>query len=122
MIDIDAVKARVSDIMHRFPSMTGTITRPGVDDYGQPTDEDVVVGTLPLWWKTPDTGSGFGIEEKGQTFAEDGARWACALVDDMPAYRRGDKVTIGGERYRIANTQPRMARIFLQLIYEGDAT
>lgn len=115
MIDIDGLKAQVSDILHRFPSVTATVTRPAVDAYGQPTDSETSLGTVELWWKTPDTGKGFDLSERGLTYDEDDARWACLLNDSLPDVQRGDHVTIGSETYTIANRQTWMARVFWQL-------
>ncbi len=118
-INIPQLKAQISDILHRFPSVTATVTRRTLDGYGQPTDQDTVLGEVEMWWRTPETGAGFRTAERGQTYDEDGARWACAMLDDtLPDVQRGDTVTIGGVRYRIGNRETRLARVFWQLIQE----
>lgn len=119
MIDISGLKKQISDVMHRFPSVEATVYRERLDGYGQPNGAVRLIGTVEMWWKTPETGDKYAIERKGQTFSEDGARWACALESaDLPAVKRGDIVQIGQERYRIGNTEVRIARVFWQLIPE----
>ena len=120
MIDITALRTQISDILHRFPSVTGEIRRRTLDSYGQPTDTETVIAQEELWWRTPDTGDKWAIAEKGQTFSQDNARWVCALLtDDTPDVKRGDVIVIGGETWRVANIQPRLARVFWQLVPEG---
>lgn len=115
MIDVEKIKAHVGEIMHRFPSLRATVQRPTVDAYEQPTGAYETLGEVEMWWRTPDTGTGIRLHDRGQTFDEDGVRWATLLDDGLPEVKRGDRVTVGGETYVIGNTQTLIARVFWQL-------
>ena len=122
MIDIPGLKAQISELLHRFPSVEGELLRPVFDAYGQPTDEVQSFGLIELWWRTPEMGEKLGIDEKGQAYAEDGPRWVCALMtDDLPEAQRNDLVLIDGKMWRVANREKRIARVFWQLVPEAVA-
>ena len=118
MINVKAVRAQVSDILHRFPSQQATVWRPEIDKYQQPTGEKTVLGTVTFWWKQPEYPSKTETGREGAVYAEDDPKWACMLwSEDLPDVQRGDYFETGGKMYRIANRTNRMkVRVFWQLI------
>ena len=118
MINVNAVREQVGDILRRFPSAQGTVWRPEVDEYQQPTGEKQLLGEVTFWWKQPEYPTRVEAAREGATYAEDDPKWACMLwSENLPDVMRGDYFESAGKRYRIANRTNRMnVRVFWQLI------
>lgn len=119
---MDRIRRRVAAVSRRFPSETAVFSRPVLDDFSQPTGEQISLGSVECWRLVgahPGAQSArWTVDQPGQMYADDGSLWVSVMWRaDLPEWQHGDVCVLsdGVERY-VRNILNRgNIRVFLQL-------
>lgn len=78
------------------------VTRPVPDEYAQPTNEEVPVGTL-TGWRCGGQHRRVVIDMPGARIERDREYLLVIWTDKLPAIKQGDRFEHGGKTYRIGD-------------------
>lgn len=119
---MDRIRRRVAAVSRRFPSETAVFFRPALDAFGQPTGEQIQLGSVECWRivgiKPGEQSARWSIDLPGQLYTDDGSVWISVIWRaDLPKWAHGDVCLLpdGVKRY-VRNILNRGdVRVFLHL-------
>jgi hypothetical protein len=112
------MRRRVEAVCRRFPTETAVFSRPVLDAYNQPTDENTSLGSVECWRIPGARPDQWAVAQAGQTYADDDALWVTVIWRaDLPQWKHGDVCMLpDGVKRTVRNIQNRGdVRVFLQL-------